>query len=205
MLFVLSMRRESDTSKLITGCSGTISISAVFNTELRVNYSTFPYVIEVTMIRIQLDTIEEMQVFGNLLAAMLREGDVITLDGQLGAGKTTLVQMIARALHTSQEAVSPTFSLVNIYEGDRKLNHLDLYRLESEEELESFEFEDYFYPEDSITLIEWSTRTPSYLPKQRLEMEIEVGERGDRRIILRDPAGRFEKLIERLTDEYPVN
>lgn len=98
--------------------------------------------------------------------------DVILLKGDLGAGKTSLVTYIAEFLNSKDKVSSPSFSLVNIYRADIVINHLDLYRLEEEKEIESFNFEDYFYPIKSLTFIEWPEMAKSYLPKKYSTIEI---------------------------------
>lgn len=121
-----------------------------------------------------------MKWLADKLIPYLENGKVYTLNGDLGAGKTTLVSLIANKLNVQETPTSPTFSLVNIYNGDMIINHLDLYRLESPEEIESFEYEEYFYPEDSITFIEWPERALEYLPRDVVKITIKLAEDGTR-------------------------
>ncbi len=118
------------------------------------------------------NTLEDMKDLANKLTKKIENGQVYLLKGDLGAGKTTLVKMISENLNVEEPAGSPTFALVNIYNGDMKINHLDLYRLEFPEEIESFEYEDYFYPSDSVTFIEWPEKAESYLPRDFIEITI---------------------------------
>lgn len=130
--------------------------------------------------QIIIKSIQDMKWLADKLIPYLKNGDVFTLNGDLGAGKTTLVSLIANRLNVEETPTSPTFSLVNIYNGDMVINHLDLYRLESPEEIESFEYEEYFYPENSITFIEWPERAQEYLPRDIVKITIKMGEDGTR-------------------------
>ena len=83
---------------------------------------------------------------GRRLGETLRKGDVVSLRGSLGAGKTVLAKGIAKALGITEAIVSPTFTLVQEYDGKEKLYHLDLYRLSGEDEFESMGGEEFLYP-----------------------------------------------------------
>ncbi len=130
--------------------------------------------------QIIIKSVQDMKWLADKLIPYLENGKVYTLNGDLGAGKTTLVSTIANKLNVQETPTSPTFSLVNIYNGDMIINHLDLYRLESPEEIESFEYEEYFYPEDSITFIEWPERALEYLPRDVVNITIKLAEDGTR-------------------------
>lgn len=116
--------------------------------------------------------LRELDSFAELFAKELKSGDVINLIGDLGAGKTTLVQSIGKYFDVSDLINSPTFSIVNIYEGNLRINHLDLYRLDDSSEIEALDFESYFYP-DGITFIEWGEKAKDYLPEDMIELKIE--------------------------------
>lgn len=118
---------------------------------------------------------EETEKLGFKLGSLLEEGDVVSLRGSLGAGKTVLAKGIARALGIKESIVSPTFTLVQEYEGDKKLYHLDIYRLSGEDEFESMGGEEFLYP-DGITLIEWSEKIDSMLPDDTLFIQVSIGE-----------------------------
>lgn len=94
--------------------------------------------------------------FANFIAENLFGGEVILLNGELGAGKTTFTKGLARALGITEEVTSPTFTLLNVYESGRlPLYHMDMYRIESAEELYETGMEDYL-SKDGITVIEWN-------------------------------------------------
>ena len=113
--------------------------------------------------------------FGKMLGEALRAGDVVALRGDLGAGKTCCAQGIAVGLGVPDRLMvtSPTFTLIQEYQGRLPVYHFDAYRLEQEEELDELGFEEYFYGE-GITLIEWAERIPSYLPETYFEVCLRI-------------------------------
>lgn len=118
---------------------------------------------------------------GRRLGETLRKGDVVSLRGSLGAGKTVLAKGIAKALGITEAIVSPTFTLVQEYDGKEKLYHLDLYRLSGEDEFESMGGEEFLYP-DGITLIEWSEKIEDMLPDSTIFVTIDILPDGSRDI-----------------------
>jgi len=129
----------------------------------------------------------ETAAIGESLAVCLRDGDVVLLHGDLGAGKTTLAKGIASALGVEDVVSSPSFSLVNEYDtrlatAVTRLYHLDLYRLQSEDDLASIGFDDFMAPADGITLVEWPERASTALPERFLLVEIELAGPGSRRL-----------------------
>ena len=106
---------------------------------------------------------EETEALGCQLAAALRPGDVVAYAGDLGAGKTAFTRGLARGLGCAGRVMSPTFTIVNEYEGAVPLFHFDWYRLGSEEELYDIGWEDYL-ARDGICAVEWSERFPAMLP-----------------------------------------
>lgn len=104
----------------------------------------------------QIGSVEETYNLADKLASELDGGEIILLEGDLGAGKTTFAKGIAKALGVEEEVTSPTFSLLNVYESGRlKLNHIDLYRVENEEELAELGIAESL-GQDSVTIIEWN-------------------------------------------------
>lgn len=144
--------------------------------------------------KIKIENLKQLENFAKKLAQKLEKNDVISLIGDLGAGKTTLVQYLAKELGVDGYVTSPTFSIVNIYDGDIEINHLDLYRLEDPSELEQIDYETYFYP-DGITFIEWAIMGQGYLPDEMIE--ITITQKDDYRIIeIDDKYERFRDLGE---------
>ncbi|MDD7593244.1 MAG: tRNA (adenosine(37)-N6)-threonylcarbamoyltransferase complex ATPase subunit type 1 TsaE [Peptoniphilaceae bacterium] len=118
-------------------------------------------------------TKEETRAWSEAFARTLRAGDVVALSGDLGAGKTQIVQWIAAALDAQLPAVSPTFSIVRHYPAPAfDVYHLDLYRLNTPEEIEDIDFETFFYPQQAVTLIEWADRAAGYLPAGLIHVDI---------------------------------
>ena len=104
--------------------------------------------------KINLNSVQDTIKFGEKFGKLLISGDIIFLNGDLGAGKTTLSKSIGEGLGVQEYITSPTFTLINEYEGRLPLYHFDLYRLDSYEELEELGVEDYFYG-NGVCLIEW--------------------------------------------------
>lgn len=143
--------------------------------------------------RIVTNSEEETIALGERLGRTLRAGDVVSLEGELGAGKTRLVQGIARGLGLSTARVnSPTFVLVNMYAGLKDggaLVHVDAYRLGGAEELPALGW-DRLTDGSNIVVIEWASRIEAALPRDRIEVGIEHAGAERRAFALRLPADR---------------
>ena len=113
-------------------------------------------------------SLDQTRRIGARLAAMLAPGDVVLLEGLFGVGKTSLVQGLARGLGVGSSYVtSPTFTLINEYEGRLPLYHIDLYRLDTAEQVAALGLLEYLY-DDGVTVIEWPALAESLLPAERL-------------------------------------
>ena len=111
---------------------------------------------------------------GRKIAKSLKEGDVVCLYGDLGSGKTVLTKGIASGLGISfMDIISPTFVLLRRYQGKKRLNHFDFYRVKNAEEIINLGYEEYFYDRD-ITVIEWPDRLGTMLPREFLKIELRV-------------------------------
>lgn len=97
------------------------------------------------------------------LSKILSNGDVVILDGDLGTGKTFLVKQFAKIFNLDN-VNSPTFAIVNVYDGQIKINHFDFYRIEEQKELLDIGFNDYINDSDAITFIEWGNLFSELLP-----------------------------------------
>ena len=136
---------------------------------------------------------EETRALGALLAGELLPGDVILLEGPMGAGKSELARGVARGLGVRETVTSPTFTILNVYESGRfPLYHFDWYRLESAGELFEMGMEEYLGG-DGAALVEWPGRCPEALPADFLMIEILPGE-GDLRKFRTVRHGGFRKL-----------
>jgi tRNA threonylcarbamoyladenosine biosynthesis protein TsaE len=136
---------------------------------------------------------------GAALAATLPAGTVVGLIGPLGAGKTRLVQAVARSLGVpSGNVTSPTFVLVNEYPGGRlPLYHFDTYRLKDEDEFLALGPDEYF-ESNGLTFVEWADRVGGLLPSERLEIELEVKGETAREISIRGISPATEELAARV-------
>ncbi|MCL6638486.1 MAG: tRNA (adenosine(37)-N6)-threonylcarbamoyltransferase complex ATPase subunit type 1 TsaE [Firmicutes bacterium] len=142
---------------------------------------------------------EETARLGEALAPFLEPGDLVCLNGDLGAGKTAFARGVARGLGVKGHVTSPTFTLINEYQGRLPLYHMDVYRLEDAGEMEDLGYEEYFYG-DGVTLIEWAEKVTDVLPEERLEIYLGGGAGGsDFREIALVPFGeRYRRLVEEL-------
>lgn len=113
----------------------------------------------------------------------LKQGDIVALIGNLGSGKTIFVKGICEGLEAKQNPLSPTFSIVNEYNGKFTIYHFDFYRIRNMEELYDIGYEDYFNDE-SICLIEWADLFEDLLPSDHIRVIIEFGEIEDQRKIV---------------------
>ena len=131
------------------------------------------------------------------LAKYLQDGDVICLAGDLGAGKTLFVKAVAEGLGMKEEVTSPTFTLLNIYEGTMNLYHFDLYRLENADLLYDIGFDEYTQS-GGIVFIEWPDKFAAAMPEQNLWLNIQKGLSEDRIITMKPFGTRYQQLCEEL-------
>lgn len=140
-------------------------------------------------------SLEETQRLAHQLAELLEPQDTITLEGDLGAGKTTFTQALAKGLGISRTVNSPTFTIMKQYEGRLPFNHLDVYRLaDSDEDLG---WDEIFYG-DAVTVVEWAHLIEEYLPDERLAIEIYRSDDNKRKFVLKPIGKRYERLCEEL-------
>ena len=122
---------------------------------------------------------EETFRLGELTGGRLKTGAVVTLDGDLGVGKTVFVKGVAKGLGIREPVCSPTFTILQEYrEGRIPLYHFDVYRIEDPEEMAEIGFDDYLYG-DGVCLIEWAKNVSELIPKDAVRVTIEkVPEKG---------------------------
>lgn len=138
---------------------------------------------------------EDTMRLGEKLALLLKKGDVITLEGELGAGKTTFTKGVARGLGIVQTLSSPTFTIIKEYKGDLPLYHMDAYRLEHSEE--DLGFDEYFSG-DGVSVVEWAQFIEEFLPKERLDVKIEYLNEHQRLFTLSPQGMHFEVVAAEL-------
>ena len=148
---------------------------------------------------------EETRALGERLGGALEPGDVVALDGPLGAGKTCFVQGIARGLGVDPDTpvTSPTFTLVGEYPGRMPLHHADFYRVESLSRLEDAGFDDLLDGRGAL-VVEWSERFPEALPADRLLIRIEIRSESERRLQVEATGPRSSALRETLRERPPA-
>ena len=125
---------------------------------------------------------KDTEAIGKLLMGLLPEGAVVALRGELGAGKTCLVRGMANAANANAAVSSPTFTMVNEYEGSPKIYHLDLYRIDDPRQVMDLGYEDLFDAPDGICIIEWAEHAENLLPEVRLDIALEHKDKNTRSI-----------------------
>lgn len=128
------------------------------------------------MKRIEIDSLSELKNVAQQVVELLEGRTVVLLRGEMGAGKTTLISRIAAYLEAEDVVTSPTFALVNQYEGRKcRIFHFDFYRIEEIEEVFDLGYEEYFYSGD-LCLVEWPEKIEPLLPDDAMTVRITVGD-----------------------------
>ena len=147
------------------------------------------------------DSPEQTELFAAALATKTPSGTVITLVGDLGAGKTCFVRGFATALKVGHEVSSPTFTIINDYPSVPRLYHIDLYRLQSPDDILNLGFDEYLEP-NGITLIEWPERAGDLIPADAIRISLKAGTHTDtdrRTITLSAPSDILEHMASTTT------
>ena len=134
----------------------------------------------------------ETRRLGRRLAGLLRAGDVLLLQGELGAGKTCFAQGIGAGLRVKEAVKSSSFVLVNEYSGRLHVHHADLFRLEDPREVFELGLEE--NAADGLLLVEWPDRAPGEMPPEHLLVRFEVSGNRSRRISLEGRGERYQQL-----------
>lgn len=155
-----------------------------------------------TSISFKSKNLEDTIAFGKKLGAALKAGEVIALSGELGAGKTTLVQAMATGLGIPADIVvcSPSYTLVNEYDGRIPLFHFDLYRLEDATDINDLGFEEYLEGE-GVSVIEWADIAPELLPAEHLKIGIEIINEDERNIAVSGKGEKYKRVISRISSK----
>ncbi|KZE48431.1 tRNA threonylcarbamoyladenosine biosynthesis protein TsaE [Brevibacillus parabrevis] len=136
---------------------------------------------------------QETQRFAEQLAQCLVPSDFLALEGDLGAGKTTFTQGLARGLGVRQVVNSPTFTIIKEYQGRLPLYHMDVYRVGDDPD--SLGLDDYFFGE-GVCVVEWASLLEDYLPADRLTVFLRTSGEDERSIELCPKGERYVKLCE---------
>ncbi|MGM7703797.1 tRNA (adenosine(37)-N6)-threonylcarbamoyltransferase complex ATPase subunit type 1 TsaE [Pseudalkalibacillus sp. Hm43] len=147
---------------------------------------------------IKLNSPEETMETAARLGEHLQAGDVITLEGDLGAGKTTFTKGLAKGLHIKRVVKSPTFTIIREYQGRLPLYHMDVYRLEDSDE--DLGFDEYFEGE-GVSVVEWAHIIEEFLPEDRLDIVIRRSGDEERELTLEPKGERFYRLCEEFMNE----
>ncbi len=140
-------------------------------------------------------TEEDTKALGFKLGEILEKGSIITLSGELGAGKTTFTQGLAKGLGVEKNITSPTFTLMKNYQGRLSLNHIDAYRLENIEQDLGFEE---FLNSDGVTVVEWAIFIPYMLPEELLNVEITINDDFSRTIKFTAFGSAYQEVLDKL-------
>ena len=133
---------------------------------------------------------QETEQFGEEVAKSLRGGDVLAFTGSLGMGKTAFTRGLARGLGCRGRVTSPTFTIVNEYDGKTPLFHFDMYRLGSSDELFDIGWDDYL-ARSGVCAVEWSERVSDALPEDTIYVDIARGEEDENTRTITVTGGRF--------------
>ncbi len=151
------------------------------------------------MVRVETNSPGETKSLGKKIGPNLKSGDIIALIGELGAGKTCLVQGLALGLGVSPKdyVASPSFVLAKEYRGRLPVYHIDLFRTKNTEELESLGYEEYLYGE-GVSIIEWAERAGKLMPPEYLRIELDILGSQRRRISLKAFGEHYQAILRRL-------
>ncbi|TYS83534.1 tRNA (adenosine(37)-N6)-threonylcarbamoyltransferase complex ATPase subunit type 1 TsaE [Rossellomorea aquimaris] len=138
---------------------------------------------------------EETGQFAEKLAAHLKPGAVLTLEGDLGAGKTTFTKGLAKGLGVTKTVNSPTFTIIKEYKGRLPLYHMDVYRLD--DSFEDLGFDEYFEGE-GVTVVEWAHLIQDQLPEELLSLSIYREGDSTRKIVLKPFGERYSELCKEI-------
>ncbi|NLK63896.1 MAG: tRNA (adenosine(37)-N6)-threonylcarbamoyltransferase complex ATPase subunit type 1 TsaE [Tissierellia bacterium] len=148
--------------------------------------------------------IKDTEKLGKIIAKRIEKGTVICLDGELGVGKTALTQFIAKEFGVKENIISPTFTIIKEYEGKLPFYHMDVYRIDSEDDMYDLGYDEYIYSE-GVTIIEWADLIKGMLPEERINIEIKRIDDEKREINIEGKGLIFEKLVWELSNENTFN
>ena len=133
---------------------------------------------------IEIKSLDELDMVAQTVLDSLEGRSVVALDAPMGAGKTTLISRIAHLLGAEDDVTSPTFAIVNQYEGERTIYHFDMYRIERVEEALDFGSEEYL-SSGELCLVEWPEKIEPLLPEDTMVVKIEILSDSARRFVIR--------------------
>ena len=135
---------------------------------------------------------EDTIAFGKKIGKLLKEGDVVALIGDLGAGKTVIANGLCSGLGVKEDYItSPTYTIINQYDGKIPVYHIDLYRLKNLDELYNLGWDEYIYGHGTC-IIEWADKAGEMLPEEYLRVNIEITGKNNRKITLQAKGESYE-------------
>ncbi|HYE84271.1 MAG TPA: tRNA (adenosine(37)-N6)-threonylcarbamoyltransferase complex ATPase subunit type 1 TsaE [Clostridia bacterium] len=148
------------------------------------------------MLKFNTECAEETSKIGEQLGRLLSKGSIVCLSGDLGAGKTAFTKGIAIGLGVTDYVTSPTYTIINEYEGRLPLYHFDVYRLNDVEEMHELGYEEYFFG-DGVVVLEWADIVKEVIPGERLWITI-LNTKGDNsREIIIEPTGEvYDNMVK---------
>ena len=141
---------------------------------------------------------EETKNLGKEVGKLAKLGDLLAFYGELGAGKTCFIQGISQGLEVKDYVTSPSFTIINEYQGKIPIFHFDLFRLNNAEEILELSYKEYFYGE-GLTVIEWAEKIERFLPKEHLKIAIKFKDRYQRTISFIPQGDRFNNFLGELS------
>lgn len=141
---------------------------------------------------------EETIHLGGKIGKLLKQGDVVALIGNLGAGKTVIANGLCRGIGVKEDYItSPTYTIINQYDGRIPVYHIDLYRLNDSKELYNLGWDEYIYG-NGTCIIEWADKAGEMLPEEYLMVNIKATGTNKRQIILQAKSSSYKNLLERV-------
>lgn len=153
------------------------------------------------MLKYITENVEETTKIGEQLGRLLNMGNIICLSGDLGAGKTAFTKGIAKGLGVGDYVTSPTYTIINEYQGRLPLYHFDVYRLNDVEEMYELGYEEYFFG-DGVVVLEWADIVRDIIPRDRLWITILNTGGDDSREIIMEPTGEVYDNILKGMEKY---
>ncbi|CDI50643.1 tRNA (adenosine(37)-N6)-threonylcarbamoyltransferase complex ATPase subunit type 1 TsaE [Clostridium tetani] len=144
------------------------------------------------------NSVDETIGIGEQIGKLAHAGDIICLEGDLGTGKTHLTKGIAKGLGIHNNITSPTFNIVNEYEGRLKFYHFDVYRVNDPDEIYAIGFDEYIFS-DAVTVIEWSNYIEELIPEEYMKILVEKNSKNDfnsRKITITPYGKRYNYIKE---------
>lgn len=138
---------------------------------------------------------EDTMAFSERLGSLLQPGDVLALEGDLGAGKTTFTKGLAKGLNITRNVNSPTFTIIKEYLGRLPLYHMDVYRVE--DSFEDLGFDEYFEG-NGVTVVEWAHLVKEQLPEELLTIYLYLDDNDSRKLVLEPQGKRYEELCKEI-------